>query len=102
MRDITERKQAEEALLAHTFQIEAVRAVGMEITRELDLGALLGLIGQRAAGLVGAESGGSISGTRRPRFLRCKPGTAPERTWGRCASGWARGWQGRWPSGGKG
>ncbi len=38
-------------------QLEAVRAVGEEITRELDLTTLLGLIHRRAAEMVGAPSG---------------------------------------------
>ena len=56
-RDITERKWAEEALLARTLQLEAVRAVTAEISRELDLAALLELINRRAGELVGAASG---------------------------------------------
>jgi len=52
-----ERKQAEETLLTRTRQLEAVRAVSTEITRELDLVALLQLITRRAAELVGAQSG---------------------------------------------
>ena len=53
-RDITDRKQAEEALRARTRQLEAVQAVAGEITRELDLNVLLGLIHRRAVALVGA------------------------------------------------
>jgi PAS domain S-box-containing protein len=56
-RDITERRRAEEALLARTLQLEAVRAVTAEISRELDLAALLELINRRAGELVGATSG---------------------------------------------
>jgi len=55
--DITERKQVEEALTARTRQLEAVRTVTAEITRELDLSRLLRLLNQRAADLVGAVSG---------------------------------------------
>ncbi len=55
--DITERKQAEEALVTRTRQLEAVRAVTTEITRELDLNTLLGLITQRATELVGSAAG---------------------------------------------
>jgi PAS domain S-box-containing protein len=55
--DITERKRAEEALLARTRQLEAVRVVSTEITRELDLTTLLGLLTRRAAELTGATSG---------------------------------------------
>jgi len=56
-RDITERRRGEEALLARTLQLEAVRAVTGEISRELDLAALLELINRRAGELVGATSG---------------------------------------------
>ena len=55
--DITAQKQAEQALITRTRQLEAVRAVSAEITRELDLPTLLGLIHRRAAELVGAVSG---------------------------------------------
>ncbi len=56
-RDITERKQAEEALAQRTRQLEAVRAISEEITRELHLATLLQLIIRRAAELVGAAGG---------------------------------------------
>ncbi len=55
--DITQRKQAEEALAERTRQLEAIRAVTAEITRELDLTALLELITRRAAELVGVGTG---------------------------------------------
>ncbi|MBI2115158.1 MAG: PAS domain S-box protein [candidate division NC10 bacterium] len=55
--DITAQKQAEQALITRTRQLEAVRAVSAEITRELDLPTLLGLIHRRAAELVGTASG---------------------------------------------
>jgi len=55
--DVTERKQMVEALIRRTRQLDALRAVGTEITRELDLPTLLGLIVRRAAELVGAASG---------------------------------------------
>ena len=50
-------KDAEEALRVRTQQLEAVRAVTTEITRELDLPTLLELINRRAGELVGANSG---------------------------------------------
>jgi len=56
-RDITERKQAEAALLRRTQQLEAVRAVGAEVTRELNLPVLLDLTIRRAVELMGAASG---------------------------------------------
>ena len=58
-RNITARKRMEEALQARATQLEAVRTVAEEITRELDLSCLLELIVRRAADLVGA-AGGSI------------------------------------------
>jgi PAS domain S-box-containing protein len=57
LRDITARKQAEEALRTHTNRLEAVRAVATEITRELELSRLLNLITRRAAELFRATSG---------------------------------------------
>lgn len=55
--DITERKLGEEALADRTRQLEAIRAVTQEITRELDLTTLLRLINRRATELVGATTG---------------------------------------------
>jgi PAS domain S-box-containing protein len=55
-RDITERKRAEEALATRTRQLEALRAIGAEIARELDLQKVLTLIAQRAVELVGADA----------------------------------------------
>ncbi len=55
--NITERKRAAEALADRTRQLEAVRTVTEEITRELDLTTLLRLINRRAAELVGSVSG---------------------------------------------
>ncbi len=57
--DITERKGMEEAARVRTHQLEVIRSVTAEITRELDLHALLSLITQRAAELAGAASGGT-------------------------------------------
>jgi len=58
VRDITERKRAEEELRVRTRQLEALRAISVEITRELDLTAVLQLILARAMELVGVSSGG--------------------------------------------
>ncbi|HTU02717.1 MAG TPA: GAF domain-containing protein, partial [Candidatus Sulfotelmatobacter sp.] len=55
--DITARKQAEEALARRTRHLEAVQAIGEEITRELDPPHLLDLILARAMELVGTGSG---------------------------------------------
>jgi PAS domain S-box-containing protein len=53
--DITERKQAEEALSVRIEQMQAVHTIAEEITRELDFDRLLRLIVQRAADLLGAS-----------------------------------------------
>jgi PAS domain-containing protein len=41
LRDITERKRAEEEIRQRTTQLEALRKVGLELTSQLDLDALL-------------------------------------------------------------
>jgi signal transduction histidine kinase/putative methionine-R-sulfoxide reductase with GAF domain len=58
--EIRQHQQTEAALAACIQQMEAVRAVTMEITRELDLTALLSLITQRAVSLVGPAQAGAI------------------------------------------
>lgn len=55
--DITERKRTQEGLIKRTRQLEAVRTLNAEITRELDLTVLLSLIHRRAIELVGADGG---------------------------------------------
>ena len=55
--DITDRKNAEDALRLHTQQLEALRATSGEVTRELDLPTLLALITRRAGELLGLFSG---------------------------------------------
>lgn len=57
IQDITERKRAEEALRERTRQLQSIRAVTIEITRELGLQNLLKLIVQRAVELLGVASG---------------------------------------------
>jgi PAS domain S-box-containing protein len=57
-RDITERKQRAEEIRQRTAQLEALRQVGLEITAQLDLDALLRSIVSRAMALVGGTSGG--------------------------------------------
>jgi two-component system, NtrC family, sensor kinase len=59
LEDVSERKRAEDVLAERTRQLEAVRAASSEITHELDLSIVLGLILRRAAELVGA-AGGSV------------------------------------------
>src|SRR5437879_9189104 len=54
--DITERKRAEEALAVRIAQMEAVRTVAEEITRELALPTLLQLIIRRAMDLLHADN----------------------------------------------
>ena len=56
-RNITQLKRTEDTLIGRTRQLEAIRTVSAEITRELDPTRLLDLITQRAAELVGALSG---------------------------------------------
>ncbi len=56
-RHTAEIRRAEQALARRTEHLEAIRNVTTEITRELDLTALLGLILRRAMELVGASSG---------------------------------------------
>lgn len=56
-RDVTDRRRAEEALRLRTRQLEALRMVGEELARELDIAKLLTLIVRRAVELVGATGG---------------------------------------------
>jgi two-component system, cell cycle sensor histidine kinase and response regulator CckA len=56
-RDITKRKRVEDDLRNRTQQLEALRLVSIEITNELDLSRLLGLIHRKAAALLGVKSG---------------------------------------------
>jgi PAS domain S-box-containing protein len=70
VRDITERRQAEESLRARTSQLEAVRAVAEEITRELDLSTVLNLITLRAAELFGVKSGSVLLWNEEAQQLR--------------------------------
>jgi signal transduction histidine kinase/ActR/RegA family two-component response regulator len=55
--ELTERRRAEIALAERTRQLEVIRAISEEITRELDLKAVLNLITRRAVELVGGGSG---------------------------------------------
>ena len=55
--EITDRRRAEAALAERTRQLEGIRAINEEITRELDLNAVLNLITRRAVVLVGGASG---------------------------------------------
>ena len=58
VRDITERKRAEEALQRRTAQLEVLRQVGLELTAQLNLDDLLQSIVSRAVELLGGTSGG--------------------------------------------
>ena len=59
-RNITQRKESERALADRTQQLEAVRAIRVEITHEPDLDRLLALIVRRAVELVGSAAGAVI------------------------------------------
>ena len=72
VRDITERQRAEEALRARTSQLEAVRAVAGEITREPELSTVLNLITLRAAELFGVRSGSVLLWDNEAQQLRPK------------------------------
>src|SRR5262249_8989698 len=54
---IAAHQRVEEALAERTTRLEAVRDVAVEISRELELTTLLGLITRRAVELVGTQSG---------------------------------------------
>jgi len=60
LEDVTEQERAEEALRARTRQLETMRAMSAEITRELDLPTVMNRIAARAAQLVGA-AGAAVS-----------------------------------------
>ncbi|MCP4536892.1 MAG: GAF domain-containing protein [Chloroflexi bacterium] len=58
VRDIIERKRAEESLRQRTAQLESLRAVGLELTAQLDLDILLYSVASRAIELLdGTKSG---------------------------------------------
>jgi CHASE1-domain containing sensor protein len=56
-REFSARIQAEEGLIKRTQQLEELRTVTVEITRELDLSSLLGVITRRVTELMGADLG---------------------------------------------
>ena len=55
--EVSERKRVEESLLVYAQQLEAIRGISADITRELDLAKLLTLITQRAGELIGTGAG---------------------------------------------
>ncbi len=57
-RDLTERERAEEETRQRTAQLEALREIGLELTAQLDLDALLHSIVSRAIGLLRGNTGG--------------------------------------------
>lgn len=57
VQDITAERKAEDAVHTRTQQLEALRALSAEITRELDLATVLELITRRAIELMGGTSG---------------------------------------------
>jgi putative nucleotidyltransferase with HDIG domain len=57
-KDVTERKRAEEKIRQHAAQLEALRQMGLELTAQLNLDALLCSVVSRAVELLGGTSGG--------------------------------------------
>ncbi len=57
--ELMDRRRTEETLAARTLQLDAIRVLTAEITRELDLPTLLALILRRAMEVLGAD-GGSV------------------------------------------
>ncbi len=57
-RDVTKRKRAEKEIKRRTAQLEAIRQVGLELTAQLDLDALLHSIVSQATQLLGGAGGG--------------------------------------------
>jgi signal transduction histidine kinase len=55
--EVNERKRVEGSLLVYAQQLEAIRDISADITRELDLTKLLTLITQRAGELIGTGTG---------------------------------------------
>jgi PAS domain S-box-containing protein len=55
--DVTERVRAQQGVAKRIDRIHTLRAVTLELARELDLPALLSLVARRAAALLGAMSG---------------------------------------------
>lgn len=58
LRDITDRKQAEEALQQRTTQLEMLRQVGLELAAQLELQDVLYSIASKAVEIVGGGEGG--------------------------------------------
>ncbi len=58
LHDITEHRQAQAALGCRNLQLEAIRAVAAEVTRELDSHRLLELIARRAVEITGGTNCG--------------------------------------------
>jgi len=56
--ELAERQRAEAEIRKRTAQLEALRAVGLEITAQLDLDTLLRFIVSRAVELLGGNAGG--------------------------------------------
>jgi signal transduction histidine kinase len=56
--DLTERKQAEEALIRHAQEMEALYETSLEINAQLDISIVLNSIVRRAAKLLGTDGGG--------------------------------------------
>jgi PAS domain S-box-containing protein len=69
--DITERKQAEDALRERAEELGALQATVLDITGQRDLPALLHAIVERAAQLLGVTSGGMYLCDPEKREVRC-------------------------------
>jgi PAS domain S-box-containing protein len=78
LQDITRRAEAEAAAVRRARQIEAIRAVGNELVRELNLLELLQLIHRRASEIIGGIGGGVWLWEERLQALVCQVGIGAE------------------------
>ncbi|MFI5450083.1 MAG: GAF domain-containing protein [Candidatus Bathyarchaeia archaeon] len=72
--DISDQKRAEETLHRRAEELQALQATLLDITRRQDLPTLLNAIVERAAGLVGASSGGMYLCDPDRQEVRCAVG----------------------------
>jgi PAS domain S-box-containing protein len=99
--DVTERKQAEEALSMRIEQMQAVHTIAEEITRELDFATLPHLIVQRAADLLGAPRSVLYLWDEASRRCVHRPGAMPVCGSRISLSGWVKASLARLPNAGK-
>ncbi|MFZ5910893.1 MAG: PAS domain S-box protein, partial [Chloroflexota bacterium] len=71
IREITERKQAEENLRRHAEELNALQAMVLDISSPHSLPKLLNLVVERAVNLLGAASGGLYLAEPERRKVRC-------------------------------